>query len=113
MIDVLSLLSDPDFVSEVSIERTTETVDGHGRTQVAITPGAILASVQPATPRERETLPEADRVKETIALWTVAAIDEDTRVFWLGKAFRVAAVEPWRTPGGAYTRALAVREDPS
>lgn len=113
MIDVLSLLSDPDFVSEVTIERLTETVDSHGRSRTDAAPAAILASVQPATPRERETLPEADRVKETIALWTVAEIDENARVFWLGKAFRVAAVEPWRTPGGAYTRVLAVREDPS
>lgn len=113
MIDVLSLLSDPDFVNELAIERIAETVDAHGRTQTATTSDTILASVQPATPRERETLPEADRVKETIALWTLATIDENARVIWLGKAFRVAAVEPWRTPGDAYTRVLAVREDPS
>lgn len=110
MTAVHELLSDPDFVSEIPIERISKGVDDRGRTTVETVMDQIDASVQPATPRERETLAEADRVKETIGVWTIAALTEDSRIHWSGATYRVASVEKWTDPDGDYYHALAVRE---
>lgn len=106
----LDVLRDPDIVTSIEIERIEKTVSAKGRTETTATPGTITASVQPATPEERETLPEADRVKETIAVWTEDDLAVKCRVAWAGGWYRVAAVERWTTPQGVYARALAVKE---
>lgn len=110
MIDVRELLTDPDFVADIPIERIEKVTDDHGRTQTTTTAATIQGSVQPATPRERETLPEADRVKETLSIWTLAQISEDTRFTWRGASYRAASIETWDPPNDGFCKVLAVKE---
>lgn len=106
------MLEDPDFVVQLDIERITKSVNGRGRTSTEERADTITATrPQPASPRERETLPEADRVKETISIHTLSPLTEDTRVLWSGATWRIAAVEKWSDVDGDYYRALAVREE--
>lgn len=104
------LLLDPDFVTEIPIEQIIKSTNERGRTTAATVADMIDANVQPSSPRERETLAEADRVKESIAIWTLAAIAEDVRVHWSGGTYRVASVEKWTDRDGDTYHAVAVKE---
>lgn len=69
-----TLLNDPDFVIGFQVARRTRTTDDHGR---AVTEEEILparGAVQSATPEELERLPEGDRHKESISVWTLFAL---------------------------------------
>lgn len=113
MIDVRELLTDPDFVAPIRIVRIVRGVDDRGRTTETETEDTIQGSVQPATPREREVLPEADRIKESLTIWTVAEVGEADRLFWQGTAYRVASIETWNPPNDGFRKILAVKEDVS
>lgn len=88
------------------------------------TPGAsstleVDAVVQPVTPRDLQMLPEGERTKEAIALFTVAALVtsdvgsavEADQVAWSSRTWRVALVEDWTAQAG-YARAIATRVGP-
>lgn len=107
---MLDILKDPDFVSEIQIQRIANTVNAKGRNQTITTDGVILGHMQPASPKEREILPEAERVKETKAVWSLDELTTDTRIL-IGDGYRVASVEKWDTADGVYYKALAVLED--
>ena len=72
--DVSQLLIDPDFARSFTVVRRTESVDEHGRAAYAEERFDALGSVQPATPKELERLPEGDRHKETVAVFTACAL---------------------------------------
>jgi hypothetical protein len=75
----------------------------------------ILASVQPATPKELQRLPEGDRTKAVIAIWTTTELRtassppgaQADRVTYAGSTYEVQAVEAWDL--GGYWKALASR----
>lgn len=74
LLDLGALLDDPDFVIGFQIARRTRTVNDYGR---AVTEEEILparGAVQPATPEELERLPEGDRHRESISVWTLFAL---------------------------------------
>ena len=85
------------------------------------TPGAPTvtafdAVVQPSTPREVSLLPENQRSKEAITIYTVDSLQTATPagveadlVAWSGRNWRVLVVEDW-TVQAQYARAVAVRE---
>lgn len=110
-LDISYLLSDPDFCAAFTVERCAESVDDKGRAQLAATSLPWRGVVLPATPRELERLPEGDRDRETITVYSreplrVGQRPEGTAadvILWQGQRYEVASVEPW--PG--YVRALA------
>lgn len=104
------LLMDPDFVVGIQIEQIIKATNERGRTTTETIADTIDANVQPSSPRERETLAEADRIKESIAVWTLAPIAEDVRIHWSSGAYHVATVEKWTDTDGDYYHAVAVRE---
>lgn len=109
---ITQVLTDPDLVLDVTLERLAEGISARGRAEITVTATqTIRASVQPATPEERETLPEAERTKAALTLWTLAALDSDVRILWQGRGWRVQAVETWQDGATPYTRAVAIRED--
>jgi hypothetical protein len=72
----------------------------------------IAASIQPATPKELQRLPEGDRVKAVIAIWTTTELRvgegaQADRVSYGGGTYEVQAVERWDL--GEYFKALASR----
>lgn len=110
-LDVAYLLGDPDFCVAFAVERCAEAVDDKGRTQMA---GEVLpwqGVIQPATPRELERLPEGDRDRETITVYSreplrIGQRPENTVadvILWRGQRYEVVNVEPW--PG--FVHALA------
>lgn len=77
----------------------------------------IVASVQPAGGRDLQRLPEGQRTRETIAVWSPneirtandAAGAAADRIEWQGRTYEVQLVEPW-VPG-QYWRAIAAKMD--
>lgn len=74
----------------------------------------ITASIQPATPKELQRLPEGDRVRDVIAIWTTTELRvaaspaaQADRVTYAGAVYEVQAVERWDL--GAYWKVLASR----
>lgn len=121
LLDLGALLDDPDFVIGFQIARRTRTVNDYGR---AVTEEEILparGAVQPATPEELERLPEGDRHRESISVWTLFALRDGNADEGDAQAapdvvicdaqgrsgrFVVAALERW----GEYSKAICVRE---
>lgn len=90
--------------------------DSHGRATtptVASTPG--LASVQPASGRDLQRLPEGERSGEVLAVWTTLELrtaDAATgvladRLAFRGRVFEVVHVDAWQEAGG-YVKALVM-----
>jgi hypothetical protein len=70
MLDVSDLLDDPDFRQNFTVARITETVTSKGRAELSSTNLTISGVIVPATPRQLERLPEADRSSEIIAVYS-------------------------------------------
>jgi len=76
------------------------------------------AVVQPSTPKEMEKLPENERTKEGITLFTrlplltsdVASQGKADEVLWSGRRYEVMLTEDW-TAQAQYSRSVAVRKD--
>lgn len=110
-LDVSWLLDDPDFCASFSIERRAEAVDDKGRVETATELLPWKGVIQAASPRELERLPEADRDRETITVYSREPLRPGRRpegsapdiILWCGQRYEVSSVEPW--PG--YVRALA------
>jgi hypothetical protein len=107
--NILELLTDPDFVVKgIPVTRRTKDTDKNGRTKPITVMSTISGNVQPATPKERETLPEAERNKDTIAVSSLEELSTGDTVIYHGQAHDVASVERWDEPLGTYYKILAV-----
>lgn len=104
------ILTDPDFRTVVQIERRTRGVDSYGRATESVTPGSIVAVVQPAGADERETLPEAERGKAALSLWTLTEMDGDVRAVIDGRGWLVRQVQVWPFGAETYYQAVVVLE---
>jgi hypothetical protein len=69
----------------------------------------LLASVQPATGKELQLLPEGARERASVAIYTAGDLRNGDGVMHEGESYRVLALDPWRA-AGAYVKAIAVRE---
>ena len=117
-IDFSDMLSDPDFVEPFTVTRRDAVVFGDDYRTIESRHDAV-GSIQPATPKELERLPEEDRDKETVSIHTAfplrtggrdtARPDRITRTKD-GAAYLVASVEPWGHLGCEFVKALAQRE---
>lgn len=76
----------------------------------------IRASVQPATGRELQRLPEGERVRDWLAIWTPTLLrtqegsSAPDRISIDGYTYEVAIVDDWMSEGG-YCKAIAQRLD--
>lgn len=80
----------------------------------AVTSSTIAASVQPASGKELDRLPEGRMYKEAFTLYTSTALnaDEDNnadQVTIFGKDFTIVNVEVWRNGILPHYKALAIR----
>jgi len=114
--DVADLIGDPDFRSAYTLIRGTEIVDDHGRGQSTWEELPAQGIIQPASPRDRERLPEGDRTTEVLAVYSVEPLymgddagQKPDQIRYLGRIYEVRTVEDWHREGpGGYTKGLAV-----
>lgn len=105
---IKDLLTDPDIVQPTVIRRVVSEVSERGRlTESGGSVETIQASVQPSTPEERETLPDGERDKDAVTIWTLAALDDAVRLDRADRVYAVQGVEAWDTPQGRVTRGVA------
>lgn len=118
MIDVSSIVLDPDFVQTFTIYREAGSWSG-GRwvsTESSIT---MTGTVTVAKPQELVQVPEADRTQAVMIFYSTqpiyttrsdsskAAEGTSDQIVWNGDRYRVSAVLPWKDYG--YYKAYAVR----
>jgi hypothetical protein len=92
-------------------------VDGRW-VSMGVTAIAVTASVQPAGARQKQSLPEGDRAKEVISVWSLQAVDVVNRtekrpgdiVVWNNKNFEVVELTDW-TDHSNYWQAICVKVD--
>lgn len=114
MLDVSALLDDKAFCAPFTVLRKTESVNDKGRAEYVDASMPMIGVVQPASARELDRLPEGERDKETLTVYTrqplrVGNLADGTSadcVVYNGARYTVAAVETW----SGYTRALAQKE---
>jgi len=114
MLDVSALLDDQAFCTPFTVVRKRESVNDKGRAVYEEGHSPMTGTVQPATARELDRLPEGERDKETLTIYTreplhVGNLADGTAadcVLYNGARYTVAAVETW----SGYTRALAQKE---
>lgn len=99
---------------EYTITRRTPVANIKGRAQPPTTDTfSIEANVQPATGKVRHLLPEGDRQKESIAIYTQTELfGSDTelpdQINVKGITYEMSVVTPWDTNGN-YFLAVAVK----
>ena len=117
--DLTELLRDPDFAEPFHVTRREAVDDGGDDYRLEQSELEAVGSVQPATPAELERLPEEDRDKETIAVFTAFPLRAGGRgtarpdritLLRSDATYLVVAVEPWVHLGCTWCRALAQRE---
>ncbi len=117
-IDVaLEVLSDPDFLINLTVERTTAG-SYIGGLYVEGTPSnlTIPASVQPANAEDFQNLPEGERFGGSQLLYTLQELigskdlaKADRVLNYLGVNWKVVMVEPWAHHG--YYKSMMVKID--
>lgn len=112
MIDVSELMTDPDFAREITVQRPTLTVANEGQASYTYETTKMLGIVQPASMREVEMLPEGDRLKDVISVWSACLLkatnadDAEADIIVVGTHhYRVIKSESW--PENGYYRVFA------
>ena len=116
--DISSAVFDPELgCTAFTVERITYIRSRSGTTSRTVTAQA-LGCIHPGTPEMLQLLPEEERAKEFIAIYTDYPLSTGTpegsgasfmgadRVHWAGKTWRVFRVRDWQSFG--YYQAYAV-----
>lgn len=117
LIDVSELLVDPDFVDAVMVIRRTTAVNTFGENVVS-EPTTIntVASVQPASFKQIQRLPEALRSSDVRSFFIKLAVVQDSTseypdiLVFGGKRFEIQTAAPWLNFGAGWNEAVAVAE---
>lgn len=112
-------------VGSVTLNVTRQTQGSYSNTSFDYTAGTtstltIKANVQPATKYQTLQLPEADRTKASIAIWTVSELRVQREgtggngadlISWNGEVWEVMQVERWQMGVLDHYHAIAVRRE--
>ncbi len=118
-ISVSELLLDPDFVDVMSLIHRTFTIDSYGQNVLTETTVTTYGSVQPASYRQIQRLPEALRAADIRSFFIKAEIlcDGTTQypdiISFGGYRYQVQSVAPWLNWGEGWNEGLCVREKPA
>lgn len=118
-VDVTSLLSDPDFVDKIQVVTRVPRVNSQGENQLTEDTLNTIGSVQPATGKALQRLPEALRLENMSSFWfkgQIVASDPGkypSILVFKGRRFQVKNVFDWSNFGQGYTEGLCVAEAPS
>lgn len=118
-IDVTDLLTDPDFVDEVTLINRVPAINYLGENILQETSIKTVGSVQPASGRVIQRIPEALRVANLSSFWIKGEIiANDTGKYtsvlcFKNKRYQVQTVFDWENYGRGYCEGLCVQELPS
>lgn len=118
-IDVSELMVDPDFVDPVSLIHRVPTVDIYGQNSLVETTLATIGSVQPASGKTIQRLPEALRVADISEFFIKGTIVADGSnqypdiIVFRGIRYQVQTVNDFSNWGAGYCQGTAVIEKPS
>ena len=118
-LDITELMTDPDFVGEMlQISRISQ-ANSLGENIITQCTTVTVGSVQPASGKMIERLPEAERIGNFMSFWlkgviVASAPGKYTDILsFQGQRFQVKTVFDWSTWGAGWSEGLCVAEVPS
>lgn len=119
-VDVTSLLGDPDFIDPVTLTTRTSSISSLGENLISEASVKTVGSVQPASGKAIQRLPEALRVANMQSFWIKGPIPGPdgngryTSIFvFKGVRFQIITVFPWTNWGEGWSEGLCVAEKPA
>ena len=118
-IDVTDLLLDPEFCDVMSVVTRVPTVDVHGENSLAETTLVTVGSVQPASGRTINRLPEEFRVANVSEFWFKGKIvasepgKYSSILVFNGQRYQVQTVMDWSNFGAGWSEGTCVAEVPA
>lgn len=118
-IDVTDLLSDPDFVDDICLVDRVPSINSFGENTLKETSFKTVGSVQPATAKVIQRLPEMLRVANLSSFWfkgniVASASGKYTSVLvFKGLRYQVQTVADWSNFGQGYCEGTCVAEVPA
>lgn len=118
-LDVSELMSDPDFIDPIQIITRVPSVDSLGQNHFTETVLATVGSVQPASYRTVQKLPEAFRLANVSSFWVKGVIvasapgKYSSVLVFRGASYQVQTVADWSNFGEGYCEGTCVAEVPS
>lgn len=118
-IDVSDLLSDPDFVDQITVIRRKSVVNSRGENIIEETSICSYGSVQPSSAKTILRLPEALRSSDVRSFYLKLDIVQDSSsaypdiLVFAGKRFQVISQAPWLNFGQGWNEGICVAERPS
>lgn len=119
-LDVSDVVLDLNFVDNLQLIHRTPTVNSKGEnTIVEDAPIATVGSVQPASFKQIQRLPEALRIADVRAFYIKAEIKCDGTttypdiIVFQGRRFQVQTCAPWLNYGGGWNEGICVQEVPA
>lgn len=118
-IDVSELMTDPDFVDDVILVHRKTEVDSFGQNSLSQTSVKTIGSVQPASGKTLQRLPEALRVDNVSSFWIKGTIVSDGGcaypdvICFKGSRYNVQTIMDWTNWGEGWCEGTCVREKPT
>lgn len=118
-IDVTDLLSDPDFVDAICVIDRVPFINSFGENTLREASTTSVGSVQPASGRVIQRIPEAMRVANMSSFWFKGVITASSPgkyssiLVFKGQRYQVQTVFDWSNFGQGYTEGTCVAEIPA
>ncbi|MDH4163323.1 MAG: hypothetical protein OEW15_11640 [Nitrospirota bacterium] len=118
-IDVSELLLDPDFVDRMTVVTRTPVVNSKGENVITDVPLETVGSVQPASGRTIQKLPEAMRVANISSFWFKGKIiasepgKYSSIIVFKGLRYQVQTVFDWSNWGAGWSEGTCIAEVPA
>lgn len=118
-VDVTELLSDPDFVDPIKLVTRTSSINSFGENTIQEVTLDTIGSVQPASGKTIQRLPEALRVVNISSFWFKGKITTSepgkysSVLVFKGQRYQVQTVMDWSNFGEGWCEGTCVAEVPA
>lgn len=119
LVDVTELLTDPDFVDALTLIARVTTVNSKGENVLSEQSFCSIGSVQPATGKTLQRLPEALRLADVSSFWIKGKVPVDgvdvypDLIVWKNQRYAVQNIQDFTNWGQGWCEGTCVREKPS
>ncbi len=118
-VDVTELLVDPDFVDPITLVHRVPNVDQYGNNQLIENCEGTFGSVQPASGKTLQRLPDEFRVANVMSFFVKGIIVSDGRclypdlIVFRNQRYAVQVVFDWTNWAAGWCEGTCVREVPT